>query len=79
MVDFDKLNTQRQILEIVEHKHKETGGHCGVTPAEIRLLIGCDYAKIKEALNRLYKHGKISVHQGKDGKLVKFISSSSSS
>jgi len=76
MVDFDELNTQSQILEIVKHKHKETGGHCGVTPAEIRLLVGCDYAKIKEALNRLYKHGKISVHQGKDSKLVKFISSS---
>lgn len=71
MDKFDNKALQDQIVDILLAKDKQTGGHCGVSVPEIRLLTGVPIQEIKTQLNELYKVGSITWCQGKDGKLFK--------
>lgn len=57
-----------QIIEKLKKKFKDSGGHCGLY---ITHFSG-DLKEIRKELNLLYKEGKITVHDGIHGQLIKF-------
>ena len=54
------------ILEVIEAKHKSSGGHCGVY---LQSFDG-DTSEIKKELNRLLKMGIIKAKEGIHGRLA---------
>ena len=68
---MDKSQKYIEVERYLKQKHDNTGGNCGTTPTELINALDTDYSLIKQALNALYKQGKITVCEGKDGKMVK--------
>lgn len=56
-----------KILEKLELKHKQTGGHCGLYIQDFEV----EFHKLRNLLNELYVDNKISIHDGIHGKLIK--------
>ncbi|WP_456867602.1 hypothetical protein [Galbibacter sp. BG1] len=55
-------------MRILEIKHQESGGHCGVKLNDFGID---DLKSIKSIINQLYKEKVITVHEGAQGKLIK--------
>lgn len=58
------------ILNEVDKRHDESGGHCGLSPVELCRLIGKDYSEVKGSLNRMNSEGKFKVRKGIHGYLL---------
>ena len=56
---MDKSQKYTEVEHYLKQKHDITGGNCGTTPAELINALDTDYSLIKQALNALYKQGKI--------------------
>ncbi len=63
------MNLQEKILQILEEKHKKSGGHCGTYGVELRDKTGEEWSVIREELKPLFKNNKIKVCDGSKGKL----------
>lgn len=64
---------KQKILEILQLKHNQTGGNCGLYIAGILYFLP-DETKPKEVrktLNELFLEDEITVHKGQHGKLIK--------
>lgn len=60
------------ILEILKEQYERTGGHCGTYLVNIKNNLNIELQDLKEALNKLYKSKKITVHDGIHGRLIKY-------
>lgn len=58
------------ILQILEVKHKSSGGRCGTYLPEIVRRTGLDLQEVKDQLNVLYKQKKIKIRPGAHGRLI---------
>lgn len=63
------MNLQDKILQILEEKHKKSGGHCGTYGVELRDMTGEDWQAVRNELKVLYTENKIEVRDGSKGKL----------
>ena len=53
---------KNKILEIIQEKNDQSGGHCGVLVTEILQKLGVTYESIRVDLIDLYKERKITTH-----------------
>jgi len=58
---------KNKVLDLLEKKHKSSGGHCGIKLVDF----GINIKDLKIILNELFKEKKISVHDSPHGKLIK--------
>lgn len=56
------------VLQAIKKKHLSSGGHCGVFLTDFE----GDFKEIKKKVNELFKLGKITIHDGIHGKLIKY-------
>lgn len=56
-----------KIIEKLEQKHKQSGGHCGLYITDF----GGDIKELRKVLNKLFVDNKITIHDGIHGKLIK--------
>ncbi len=59
------------ILQILKDKHELSGGNCRTYVPEIINKLDLDYQTLKPLFIQLFKSGKITVHKGGQGKLLK--------
>lgn len=59
-----------QIQILLEEYAKQTGGHCGLTVAELHHRSGLPLSKVKVQLGGLHKEKLIRVRDGIHGKLI---------
>lgn len=60
------------VLTILKDYHIKTGGHCGLSAVGLIQRTGSTSEETKEALNKLYKQKKITVHENPTGLIAKF-------
>lgn len=71
----DRTETSKwleKIIRILKDKHKASGGNCGTYVPSILNKLDIDYKTVRPLLTQLYKQGKITVHKGGQGKLLKW-------
>lgn len=69
---------KEEILEIVQQKHDQSGGHCGVHVTEILQKLGTTYESIRVDLVELWKEKKIRTHPSVHGQIIKINASNAS-
>lgn len=63
-------NLENEVIKILLHKHKISGGHNGTYAVNIFNQLQVEYASIRKILNKLYKEKKIIIRDGSKGKLI---------
>ena len=63
-------NLENEVIKILIHKHKISGGHNGTYPVSILTQLQIEYASLRKILNKLYKEKKIIIRDGSKGKLI---------
>lgn len=58
------------VIELIQERTKQSGGHCGITPVEIAQSLQMSMDEVKKELNHLYRERKIQVRDGAQGKLL---------
>lgn len=69
---------KNKILEIIQEKNDQSGGHCGVYVTEILQKLGVTYESIRVDLIDLYKERKITTHPSVHGQIIKINASNAS-
>lgn len=62
-----------KILNILNKKHADTGGHCGIYFPCLRSMVGCSESTLRAELNALFKENLIEVREGIHGKLIRVL------
>ena len=63
-------NLENEVIKILIHKHKISGGHNGTYAVSILTQLQIEYASLRKILNKLYKEKKIIIRDGSKGKLI---------
>ena len=57
-------------MKIVEEKHINTNGMCGISIPKIMISLNKEAKVVKESLLKLWKEKKIIIREGVNGKLI---------
>ena len=61
---------KEKILEILQAKHKLSGGNCGIYVPNICLLLNVEYYQIKDIIHNLIEEQLIEIREGSHGQLL---------
>jgi hypothetical protein len=64
------LNLKQKTLTLIIQRHKESGGHNGMSVIKLSEVTGIDRNDIKPILRELHYEGKIKVREGINHKLI---------
>ena len=63
-------NLENEVIKILIHKHKISGGHNGTYAVSILNQLQVEYSSLRKILNKLYKEKKIIIRDGSKGNLI---------
>lgn len=61
---------KEKIKELIEAKHKSSGGNCGLTFVKIKLQLGFEYKDTLSIVEELIKEDFVEIRDGGQGELI---------
>lgn len=67
---MNDLKIYQQIIDLLNKKHEESNGSCGINLVDLISILNINYSELKTTLSEMHKEKTIKVRKGINGFLI---------